>query len=448
MNFVVATLLVNLDYSEQDAFWMFLAILNNFHFKHLFSPEVPLLPLRMFHFSRLVRDHLPNVWHHLNAKTYSGIEIFANQWIMTLFAYYLEPEVLGRVWDLFFLQGWKYIFQFGLSILKLLENDLCKMDVEEISAFMASSRNGNSNKSVVAHPFTNPQLLEQQILFSLDAFHITNGQLEALSRQFLNQKLVQVLHELPSSVWEEKQAMVAVPTVSLDDTAESPFVIKRAKTGGFWWVFAKESDVCPSYMQIDLFALDTPNRPREKLPTTQPRIWLPLKSLHEIRDSTSYVDSVHQKTANTWAAELEVIEKDLVFETHVMNQLQLSAMKTEEALKEAAKHKYLASKSLKMAMSPGKVSESSEPSKPLTSAVTDLLKRATSADMLFLDRKEERDGILMHIRSAQNKINELTRNKNENIRKITHSFSQLEDTQNDIISRSIQSAIASFSSKV
>lgn len=427
MNFVVATLLVNLDYSEEDAFWMFLAILNNYHFKHLFSPDVPLLPLRMFHFSRLVRTHLPNVWHHLNAKTFSGVEIFANQWIMTLFAYYLEPEVLGRVWDLFFLLGWKYIFQFGLTILKLLENDLCKMDVEEISAFMSSSRNGNNSNSAVPHPFTDPELVVEQLLYSLNApFHVTNGQLEALTRQFMNQKLIQVLHELPS---DEIIASMPVP----DDRSE--FSVSRTQTRGFWWVHTPSAPDHPVFLQIDLFALDTPNRPREELITNQPTIWLPTKSLRELKVSMAYVDAVHQKDSNKLAADLELIEKDLVFETHVLSSLQIVAAKAESALKDAAKQKYITSKAVKNSMTFG---ESADPQ---------LMKKAKAADKIFTERRAERDQMSAQVQRTQNRITTFTSRKNENIRLITKSFSELEDTQNDIISRSIQSAIASFSNK-
>merc|ERR1719486_593569 len=134
MNFVAAVLLINLS-NDQDAFWMLLAMIEGYHYRHIFAPGVPLLPLRVFQFSGLVRQRLPKLWRHLSSEGFS-LEIFAHQCVMTLFAYCIEPGFLAHVWDVFFFVGWKAFFRIGLGILAKLQPRLLEMGIEEISAYM------------------------------------------------------------------------------------------------------------------------------------------------------------------------------------------------------------------------------------------------------------------------------------------------------------------------
>jgi len=134
MNFVAAVLLITLG-NDQDAFWMLLAMLEGYHYRHIFASGVPLLPLRVFQFSGLVRQRLPKLWRHLSNEGFS-LEIFAHQCVMTLFAYCIEPGFLAHVWDVFFFVGWKAFFRIGLGIFAKLQPRLLEMGIEEISAYM------------------------------------------------------------------------------------------------------------------------------------------------------------------------------------------------------------------------------------------------------------------------------------------------------------------------
>mmetsp|Transcript_17403 Transcript_17403/g.52526 ORF Transcript_17403/g.52526 Transcript_17403/m.52526 type:complete len:619 (+) Transcript_17403:32-1888(+) len=134
MNFVAATLLIHVG-TARDAFWMLLALIESYHFQHVFAPGVPLLPLRIFQFSGVVREHLPRLWRHLKEESFS-LDIFAHQCVLTLFAYSIEPDFLAHVYDVFFMVGWKAVFRIGLGLLASMEGRLLGMSVEEISRFM------------------------------------------------------------------------------------------------------------------------------------------------------------------------------------------------------------------------------------------------------------------------------------------------------------------------
>jgi len=134
MNFVAAVLLISLG-SDQDAFWMLLSMMEGYHYRNIFAPGVPLLPLRVFQFTGLVRKRLPRLWRHMESQGFS-LDIFAHQCVMTLFAYSIEPAFLAHVWDSFFLLGWKAVFRIGLGILATLQPRLLEMDIEKISTYM------------------------------------------------------------------------------------------------------------------------------------------------------------------------------------------------------------------------------------------------------------------------------------------------------------------------
>lgn len=134
MNFVAATLLIHAD-SIQEAFWLLLALLEGYHFRYVFAPGVPLVPLRVSQFSGLVQRNLPHLWRHLREDGHS-LEIFAHQCVLTLFSYSLGPDLLAHVYDVFFLLGWKAVFRIGVSLLATLEDQLLNMDLEDISHYL------------------------------------------------------------------------------------------------------------------------------------------------------------------------------------------------------------------------------------------------------------------------------------------------------------------------
>lgn len=138
MNFVVAGLLLHLR-CPVAAFWMMVALLRYFHCRNIFSPLVPQVSLRLFQFNEIVKDRLPRLWRHV---TDHGLQIdfFSQQWLMSIFAYYVDPSALGPIWDTFFLSGWKALFKYGLAYLLDMEADILRSSGEEILQIIQASR--------------------------------------------------------------------------------------------------------------------------------------------------------------------------------------------------------------------------------------------------------------------------------------------------------------------
>ncbi|CAE7569973.1 morA [Symbiodinium sp. CCMP2592] len=198
MNFVAATLLIHLG-SASDAFWMLLALLESYHYRFVFAPGVPLLPLRVFQFAGIVQRCLPRLWRHLREDGHS-LEIFAHQCVLTLFSYSLEPGLLAFVYDAFFLQGWKAVFRIGASLLAFLEDQLLQMDLEDISHHL------HQCKKHLRLPRRNGQLGAAAFRVLL-RFDVGLGSLEELESGFQLQRLEVLLSQVSVSGEHDAQAV-------------------------------------------------------------------------------------------------------------------------------------------------------------------------------------------------------------------------------------------------
>jgi len=432
MNFVAATLLLNLEMNQEKSFLVFLSLLRFFHFKNLYSPSVPLLPLRMFMFSRLVRQHVPQVWHHLNSKTFS-VDIFANQWIMTLYSYYLDPEILGdKIWTLFFLLGWKFIFVLGLAVLSLLQQHIVAMDVEEISTFMASTKSLKNRDSAV-HPFTVKEQVPMQLEIALKKFRVTNSDLDLLAQQFLTQKIITVVQDADLSPGSSRSHLHASNSDHSMEAVDS-------KQIGFRWLTTREGR--KAFLRIDLSFLHTPNRPMESLetwksPTNQSGIVdVPVHSLQQMTKAVDMVSVNFLKEINRLSGDLKEVEKTLNAENKQFNSFVANAKQTDETYLEILNRKQSTTSALQQAVLGG------------SGNVPELLKAVSDIEKEFDDRKELRNSLYAVISAQERKIASIVFQKSELIVKISNLANDLENTRHDVIYRSIQSAIESFSTNV
>ena len=372
MNFVVATLLLHLQMDEPDAFFMFLSLVRGYHFKYLYSPAVPLLPLRLFHFSRVVRAHVPSVWHHLNACTFS-VEIFANQWFMTLFAYFLDPElVLGKVWSLFFLIGWEFLFQMGATILHILQPAITAMDVEEISTYMQKNQ---------------PEFGIPELISALTLFRITNENLENYTQQYLTEKILGVIRN--------GEHVMGLELVS------------------------------DRHLRIDLSCFTSPNRPFEK-EIEKRFVEVPMQSVFEIRDSVEFVSGKFTRLISQITQQIATGEKAINNINKRWNAIAGQCSRADDALKEAAKRKYLISIAMRTNIG--------------------MFPQMEECENEFERKKSVSDKLHSELLSAQHQLEVLQSEKNEKVVQLSKTVSESENVQNEIVYRSIQSAIDSFGS--
>ena len=131
MGFITATFLCYL--SPEDAFWLLSSIMERqeFNMRELFRPGMPKFRRTMDMFSRMLEQTEPELSRHFSEI---GIkpEMYASQWVMTLFAYNFPLRFVVRVFDLFMAQGWSIVFRVGLVLLSNERGILTNLSFEQV----------------------------------------------------------------------------------------------------------------------------------------------------------------------------------------------------------------------------------------------------------------------------------------------------------------------------
>ena len=94
-------------HKEEMAFWVLASFVESLHggtLRGLWSPGVPHLPLCIFQFTLLLRDHLPRLHSHFKRIGLS-LDFFVSQWFLTLYSYTLPVDIVVQVWNVFVTDG-------------------------------------------------------------------------------------------------------------------------------------------------------------------------------------------------------------------------------------------------------------------------------------------------------------------------------------------------------
>lgn len=135
MGFIASFLL--LYFPEEEAYEFLFSLLNHskYRMRELFVDQMPLVQLRLFQLNRLLKKFSPKLFKHLGSI---GVNegMYATHWIITVFAYNFPIELVLKVWDLFFLFGWKIFFKVAIFILTQEQNKLLSFDFEEVLEYL------------------------------------------------------------------------------------------------------------------------------------------------------------------------------------------------------------------------------------------------------------------------------------------------------------------------
>jgi len=173
MNFLGAVIL-KLVRNEEVAFWVFLGMIKKFDMENMFVPGVPDIALREHQFNYYIENMLPNLYTHFR-KIGVRSGFFISRWYMTLYSVYLPLETVFRVWDCFFLDGWKTIVKIGVGILKENNNKLLILDLEDVSNLLM----------VLLRETTHDY---KQLLSKASQLNISNKELKRIENDYYSQQ--------------------------------------------------------------------------------------------------------------------------------------------------------------------------------------------------------------------------------------------------------------------
>ncbi|KAL1923996.1 uncharacterized protein VTP21DRAFT_7031 [Calcarisporiella thermophila] len=133
IGFIAGLLLLVL--SEEEAFCLLSRLMKEYDLRSHFTTHMDGLQQRLFQFEHLMEEQLTRIHRHL---TRLGIkpEMYALQWLMTLFADVFPLSHVYRIFDVVIAEGLDAVFRFALAILKRSEIEILGMEFEQAIAYL------------------------------------------------------------------------------------------------------------------------------------------------------------------------------------------------------------------------------------------------------------------------------------------------------------------------
>uniref|UniRef100_A0A915DNN6 Rab-GAP TBC domain-containing protein n=1 Tax=Ditylenchus dipsaci TaxID=166011 RepID=A0A915DNN6_9BILA len=125
--FIVGQLLLQMP--EEEAFSVFVRLMEHYRLRELYKPTMTQLGLCMFQLEVIVQEQMPDLYMHFNNMGFDT-SMYASSWFLTLFTTTLSIDLANRIMDLFLVDGMDAIFRLALAILQQSRIELLKLDME------------------------------------------------------------------------------------------------------------------------------------------------------------------------------------------------------------------------------------------------------------------------------------------------------------------------------
>ncbi|XP_023172961.1 TBC1 domain family member 4 isoform X4 [Drosophila hydei] len=157
LGFICGVLLLHCDEASAFQLLKHLMFCRNMRTKYL--PDMKKFQLQLYQLSRLVKDHLPDLYMWLDQNDVSPT-LYAAPWILTVFSSQFPLGFVARVFDLVFLESSDVIFKFAIALLSVHNQQLlARNNFEEIMDYL---------KSIVPKIELNCMEKIMKLVFSLD----------------------------------------------------------------------------------------------------------------------------------------------------------------------------------------------------------------------------------------------------------------------------------------
>ena len=132
LGFVAGLLLMIMP--EEEAFCVFVQILQENNIRDMYKPSMSLLSICNFQLDKLIEEMHPHVYHHLRHQGFT-CSLYASTWFLTVFSTMLPLETVFRIMDIYLIEGLNIIFQVALALITIAQSDLMDLDMEGIQHF-------------------------------------------------------------------------------------------------------------------------------------------------------------------------------------------------------------------------------------------------------------------------------------------------------------------------
>ncbi|XP_074077775.1 ecotropic viral integration site 5 protein homolog isoform X6 [Macrotis lagotis] len=125
--FIVGLLLMQMP--EEEAFCVFVKLMQDYRLRELFKPSMAELGLCMYQFECMIQEHLPELFVHFQSQSFHT-SMYASSWFLTIFLTTFPLPVATRIFDIFMSEGLEIVFRVGLALLQMNQTELMQLDME------------------------------------------------------------------------------------------------------------------------------------------------------------------------------------------------------------------------------------------------------------------------------------------------------------------------------
>ncbi|XP_041417461.1 ecotropic viral integration site 5 protein homolog isoform X3 [Xenopus laevis] len=125
--FIVGLLLMQMP--EEEAFCVFVKLMQDYRLRELFKPSMAELGLCMYQFECMIQEQLPDLYVHFQAQSFHT-SMYASSWFLTIFLTNFPLPVGTRIFDIFMSEGFEIVFRSGLAVLQMNQTELMQLDME------------------------------------------------------------------------------------------------------------------------------------------------------------------------------------------------------------------------------------------------------------------------------------------------------------------------------
>ncbi|NWU66765.1 EVI5 protein, partial [Pterocles burchelli] len=125
--FIVGLLLMQMP--EEEAFCVFVKIMQDYRLRELFKPSMAELGLCMYQFECMIQEHLPELYVHFQSQSFHT-SMYASSWFLTIFLTTFPLPIATRIFDIFMSEGLEIVFRVGLAVLQMNQAELLQLDME------------------------------------------------------------------------------------------------------------------------------------------------------------------------------------------------------------------------------------------------------------------------------------------------------------------------------
>ncbi|XP_051569135.1 EVI5-like protein isoform X2 [Myxocyprinus asiaticus] len=125
--FIVGLLLMQMP--EEEAFCVFVKLMQDYRLRELFKPSMAELGLCMYQFECMIQEQLPELHVHFQVQSFHT-SMYASSWFLTIFLTSFPLPVATRIFDIFMCEGFEIVFRVGMAILQMNQAELMQLDME------------------------------------------------------------------------------------------------------------------------------------------------------------------------------------------------------------------------------------------------------------------------------------------------------------------------------